>query len=118
VSISAWAAARTAGEPRATDRRPPPAEVQEIGHRRHGPADEGSGAVNHLGPGLRRRPAGDASMARPDAPLQQPRPPQKQGRPRLDDDVTMWPALPTPPVEQASVEHDPAGRFRRDDHPI
>ena len=47
--------AEAEGDRAGDDRQP---EVEQVGHRRHGPAHQPAGALDHLGTGLGRR-AGD-----------------------------------------------------------
>ena len=94
-------------------------EVEQIGHRGHGPADECARPMDHLRGGLGRRPAGDGldGPARRLALEAAPPAAEAGAAAGFDDDVADVAGIAVPPVEQPPVEHDPAADPGRDDHP-
>ena len=94
-------------------------QVEQVGDRRHRPADQPAGPLDDLAaPASAGSPPVSARMAVPDASAsRQPRPPHAHGRPSGSTMTwPMWPALPRGAVEQPAVEHDAAADAGRHDH--
>ena len=93
-------------------------QVEEVDHRRQGPADQHPGARHDDGGGQPRRLARDRGQGRPGRlRLEAAAGAAVADAPRgLDDHVADVARVAQPPPEQPAVEHDAASHARRHDH--